>query len=187
MSDIQQSPSSDSQLSPRHVRLELTWTPRPLTEPADNFDLDVCAFLLNDKGKLPADEYFVFYNNLRSPADAVVLRADDIDGSDGEVMFVNLDQLPRVVSSLLFIVSIYNAEQRLQTFDQIANAKVTLYDRDSGKEILSHDLSIAAAGATAVEFALISCEADGQWRFQALDHASKRPLSDFVRQYVDAD
>ena len=177
---------SSQHKSPRHARLELTWTPKPVNVPADNFDLDVCAFMLNSEGRLPADEYFVFYNNLRSPGDAVVLRADDIDGTDGEVMFVNLDQIPQQVSSVLFVVTIYNAEQRLQAFDQIAGAKVTLYDRDSGAAILSHDLTLASTGTTAMEFAMLERGADGQWQFRALDRASRRPLASFVAEYAEA-
>lgn len=173
--------------SPRHARIELTWTPKPVSVPADNFDLDVCAFMLNAEGKLPADEYFVFYNNLRSPSDAVVLRADDIDGTDGEVMFVNLDAIPSAVSSVLFLVTIYNAEQRLQAFDQIEDAKVTLYDRASGKVILSHDLTAGCAGATAMEFATLTRDDQERWQFVPLDRASRRPLADFVAQYADND
>ena len=32
-----------------------------------DFDLDASAFMLGDNGKLPQDEFFVFYNNQHSP------------------------------------------------------------------------------------------------------------------------
>lgn len=166
------------------VRVELTWTPRVSDIPADNFDLDACAFLLDSTDKLVRDEYFVFYNNLRSPLDAVVLKADDIDGADGEVMFVNLDKVPHQVCRILFVVTIYNAEERLQSFDDVADAAISLYDRRDGRLIVRCPLDRVAKGSTAVQFGEIKRNASDEWEFCPLAVGERHPLAHYVALYT---
>ena len=43
------------------VGVGLGWDPSET--PGVDFDLDASAFMLGTNGRLPADEYFVFYNN----------------------------------------------------------------------------------------------------------------------------
>ena len=45
-----------------------------------DFDLDVSAFMLNAMDKIPSDEYFVFYNNLKGPNNSVIHQGDNLDG-----------------------------------------------------------------------------------------------------------
>lgn len=165
------------------LRMELTWSPRQSNVPVDNFDLDVCAFMLDEDDRLLRDEYFVFYNNLRSPADAVVLKADDIDGADGEVLLINLSKVPAQVRRLLFLVTIYNAEARMQSFDDITDATVSLYDRTDGSPIVKCRLSDVAQGSTAVQFAEIVRGGDGEWSFRPLARGEREPLAHYVALY----
>ncbi len=167
----------------KQVRVELEWTAPVSDIPADNYDLDACAFLLDRSGKLPRDEFFVFYNNLRSPADAVVLKADDIDGGDGEVMLINLEKVPEEVERILFLVTIYNAEERMQSFDNVADASISIYDRTDGKLILRSPLGNVAPGSTAVEFGEIIRNVPGDWAFHPLAKGSRAVLADFVAKY----
>ena len=41
----------------KHLTVGLGWDP---AEKGQEFDLDACAFMLNDKKKLPTEEYFVY-------------------------------------------------------------------------------------------------------------------------------
>ncbi len=43
-------------------------------------DLDASAMMLGSNGKLPADEFFIFYNNLKSPDGAVQHTGDNRTG-----------------------------------------------------------------------------------------------------------
>ena len=47
------------------VAVGLGWDVNP-TDTGTEFDLDASVFMLGDNGKIPEDEYFVFYNNLKS-------------------------------------------------------------------------------------------------------------------------
>lgn len=82
-----------------------------------DFDLDASAFMLGDNGKLPQDEFFVFYNNQHSPDNAVESSGDDLtggnsDGGDDETLTVNLAEVDSRVQEILFTVTIHDAEQR---------------------------------------------------------------------------
>ena len=48
-----------------------------------DFDLDASAFILRENKKLLSDEYFVFYNNLKSPDGSVEHTGDNLTG-EGE-------------------------------------------------------------------------------------------------------
>ena len=45
-----------------------------------DFDLDASAFILRENKKLLSDEYFVFYNNLKSPDGSVEHTGDNLTG-----------------------------------------------------------------------------------------------------------
>ena len=47
------------------------------------FDLDASVFILGDNKKIISDSHFVFYNNLKSPDDAVIHTGDNLTG-EGE-------------------------------------------------------------------------------------------------------
>jgi tellurium resistance protein TerD len=68
----------------------LSWDPNDSS--GQDYDLDASIFLLGSSGKLPADEFFVFYNNQKSPDLAVRSSGDDRTGgnSDGddEALFI---------------------------------------------------------------------------------------------------
>ena len=61
-----------------------------------DFDLDASVFILGDNGKLLSDSHFVFYNNLRSPNDAVMHTGDNLTGDgdgDDEQVIVDLSKI----------------------------------------------------------------------------------------------
>ena len=66
------------------VGVGLGWDPNEGS--GEDFDLDASAFMLGENHKLPRDEFFVFYNNLKSPDGAVESMGDDRTGgsSDGD-------------------------------------------------------------------------------------------------------
>lgn len=82
------------------VGVGLGWDPNQST--GYDFDLDASAFMLGSNGKLPLDEFFVFYNNQQSPDGAVESSGDDTsggnsDGGDDETLTVDLVKVdPRI-------------------------------------------------------------------------------------------
>jgi tellurium resistance protein TerD len=50
------------------------------TDTGTAFDLDASVFMIGENGKIPQDEYFVFYNNLNSPDGSVKHLGDSRTG-----------------------------------------------------------------------------------------------------------
>ncbi len=149
-------------------------------------DLDVSVFLLGPDGKLPQDEFFIFYNNLRSPDGTVIHQGDNRTGAgdgDDETILVNLRELDSRIRKALIVVTIHDAETAGNSFSRVNNAYVRLLDDRSGKEILRYSLTEKFSTETALEFAEFQQD-DGSWRFQALGQGSNQGLADFVNLYA---
>jgi len=95
------------------VSVGLGWDVRSTT--GDDFDLDASALGLDPNHRIVADDYFVFFNNTSSPDGSIVHQGDNLTGEgegDDEVINVDLPTVPATVDSIVFPVSIYDAENR---------------------------------------------------------------------------
>ncbi|MFJ8041387.1 TerD family protein [Kitasatospora sp. NPDC096147] len=149
------------------VLIGLGWDARSTTGAA--FDLDASA-LLCAGGRVPDDNHFVFYNNLRSPDGSVEHQGDNLTGDgdgDDEVVVVNLELVPATIDKVVFAVSIYDAETRLQNFGQVSNAYIRVVNTADGQEIARYDLSEDASTETAMIFGELY-RYQGEWKFRAV-------------------
>ncbi|GAA1074923.1 MULTISPECIES: TerD family protein [Kitasatospora] len=149
------------------VQIGLGWDARSTT--GAPFDLDASALLCGG-GRVLGDEYFVFYNNLRSPEGSVEHQGDNLTGDgdgDDEVVQVNLDLVPVQVDKVVFAVSIYDAEARIQNFGQVSNAYIRVVNLTDGREIARYDLTEDASTETAMIFGELY-RYQGEWKFRAV-------------------
>ncbi|GAA2153863.1 TerD family protein [Kitasatospora kazusensis] len=149
------------------VQIGLGWDARSTT--GAPFDLDASALLCSG-GRVMGDEYFVFYNNLKSPEGSVEHLGDNLTGGDegdDEVVVVRLEQVPVQVDKVVFAVSIYDAEARLQSFGQVANAYIRVVNVTDGQEIARYDLTEDASSETAMIFGELY-RYQGEWKFRAV-------------------
>lgn len=166
------------------VGVGLGWDPSG--DGREDFDLDASAFLLDKSKKLPADEFFVFYNNLTSPDGAVASSGDDQTGGksedDDETLSIDLTKLDPRVEEILFTVTIHEAEARKQNFGQVRNAYIRLYDEKTGEEIARYDLEEDFSIETGLEFGRIYRK-NGIWKFDAMGLGTKGGLRYLVDKY----
>lgn len=158
-----------SKAAPRltQVMIGLGWEARTTTGAA--FDLDASA-LLCDGGRVVGDEYFVFYNNLKSPEGAVEHTGDELvggTGGDDETILVDLAKVPERVDKIVFPVSIYDADSRSQTFGQVRNAYIRVVNQADESELARYDLSEDASTETAMIFGELY-RYSGEWKFRAV-------------------
>ena len=150
------------------VQIGLGWQARATT--GADFDLDASALLCSG-GRVLGDEYFVFYNNLKSPEGSVEHMGDELVGgtgaADDEVVKVNLTQVPPQVDKIVFPVSIYDAEARLQNFGQVRNAYIRVVNQADGAELARYDLSEDASSETAMIFGELY-RYNNEWKFRAV-------------------
>ncbi|MDY7020436.1 MAG: TerD family protein [Cyanobacteriota bacterium] len=156
------------------------------TDTGAAFDLDASVFMLGENGKIPQDEFFVFYNNLLSPDGAVKHLGDSRTGvgsGDDENIEIDLTQINPEIQELIFVVTIHDAEQRRQNFGQVRNSFIRIYDREIETEVGRYDLEEDFSRETAVEFGRLY-QKNGEWRFQAVGQGYNSGLQSFVDKYL---
>lgn len=157
-----------------------------VTDTGSAFDLDASVFMVAEDGKIPEDEYFVFYNNLVSPDGGVKHLGDSRTGEgtgDDETIEVDLTKIHSMVQELIFVVTIHEADQRRQNFGQVRNSFIRIYDKETNTEVAKYDLEEDFSRETAVEFGRLYNK-NGEWRFQAVGQGYNAGLQSFVDKYV---
>jgi tellurium resistance protein TerD len=148
------------------------------------FDLDASVFMIGANGKIVSDEYFVFYNNTKSPDGSVTHTGDNLTGAgdgDDESILVDLSKLNSSVQEICVVVTIHDAQNRKQNFGQVRNSFIRVYDQGN-TELVKYELDEDFSVETAVEFGRIYNKG-GQWKFEAIGAGMKGGLEDYLKKY----
>lgn len=167
------------------VSVGLGWDPNDGT--GFDFDLDASAFMLGSNHKIHSDDFFIFYNNQKSPDGSVESTGDDLtggnsDGGDDETINVDLSKLDSRIEEILFTATIYKAEERRQNFGQVRNSYIRIYNQLTNEEIARYDLDEDFSIETAVEFGRLYRRGD-EWKFEAIGNGNKGGLQALVNKY----
>jgi len=167
------------------VSVGLGWDPNEGT--GFDFDLDASAFMLGSNKHIPSDNFFVFYNNQKSPDGAVESTGDDLtggnsDGGDDETLNVDLAKVDPQVQEIIFTATIYKAEERKQNFGQVRNSYIRIYNSITSEEIARYDLDEDFSIETAVEFGRLY-RRGSEWKFEAMGIGNKGGLQALVNKY----
>ncbi len=165
------------------VAVGLGWDARTTT--GVEFDLDASAIACGTDKRVLSDQHFIFFNNLRSPVGSIEHTGDNLTGEgdgDDEVINVDLAGTPPNIDSIVFPVSIYDADARSQSFGQVRNAYIRVVNRANGSEIARYDLSEDASTETAMVFGeLYRNGAD--WKFRAVGQGYASGLAGIARDF----
>ncbi len=167
----------------RAILVGLGWDERTTSGAA--FDLDASALMVGSSGQILSDQHFVFFNNLKSPDGSVEHTGDNLTGSgdgDDEQILVNLAQVPAECERIVFPVSIYEAEQRTQSFGQVRNAFIRIVNSDDNNELARYDLSEDASSETAMIFGEVYRN-NGEWKFRAVGQGYASGLAGIARDF----
>lgn len=167
-----------------HLKVGLGWDPNEGT--GFDFDLDASAFMIDANRNLPSDQFFVFFNNLKSPDGALEHTGDDpngkySDGEDDESIVVDLSKIDSRIEEILFVVTIHDFEKRKQNFGQVRNSYIRIVDNNN-QEIAKYELGEDFSIETGIEFGRLYKRAD-QWKFEASGIGYKEDLSFFLSKY----
>ncbi len=136
------------------VTVGLGWDVRTTT--GTDFDLDASAIGAKADGKVLSDQHFVFYGNLKSPEGSIEHTGDNLTGQgEGDV------------DKIAFPVSIYEADQRSQSFGQVRNAFIRVVNQSNNEELARYDLSEDASTETAMVFGELYRHGS-EWKFRAV-------------------
>lgn len=159
------------------------------------YDLDVVAFLLNDKGRVASlgDKLVggdvVFFNSMVHGSGNIWLTGDNRTGEgdgDDEQIVINLEKLDARYQRIVFVVQIYNGKELNQDFGAVDNAFIRAVDARY-KEMARYDITARSecAGMRSLKFAELYRE-QGEWRFKAIGQPYKTSsFVDILQEYVD--
>jgi tellurium resistance protein TerD len=148
------------------------------------FDLDASVFLVGANGKVLSDNHFVYYNNLKSPDEAVIHAGDNLTGAgdgDDEKIQVDLSKISADVNEICFVVTIHHADTKRQNFGQVRNSFIRVIDQ-SNTELVKYELDEDFSIETAVEFGRIY-KRNNEWKFEAVGQGMKGGLQDYLNKY----
>lgn len=184
----------------------LGWDPNE-EEDGPDFDLDVSAFLITENGKVPADEYVVFYGSelkMDTPegsrpysGDQSVQGAIDAidgtesDGEDDEDMKIEFDKVWEGVTQIVITVSItkYPNDTKkdrrtlLQNFGMVNDCYIRVWDDLTKTEILKYNLKEEFTNEDAVEFGRF-VRLDSSWEFIATGEKYNGGLNKFIELFT---
>ncbi len=182
----------------KKLSVALGWEPKESVGGAD-FDPDVSAFLLNDKGVCPNDRDVVFYNMTPTPSPdgktmllmhysgSVLHTGDNRTGtgaskSDKEVIQVDLAKVPATYTRIAFVVTIYEAVPRNQNLGMMRDAFIRVVDADTGVEILRYNLTEDFSTQTAVIIGEVYRDGSN-WKFAAVGDGLNGGLEAVITKY----
>ena len=84
--------------------------------------------------------------------------------------------------TVVFVVTIHESDVRKQTFGQVRNAFIRVYNPETNEEFLKYELDEDFSIETAVEFGRLY-KKDGEWRFNAVGTGMRGGLQDYVDQF----
>lgn len=164
------------------VRVGLGWDTASL---GPSFDLDASAFLLGANGKCPDATHICYFNNQN--AHGVKSLGDNRTGQgegDDETILVYLSQLPENIVKVKFVVTIFEAIQKKQNFGMVKNAYIRLMDDNTGAELCRFVLTDDYSTSTALIFAEVERQSDGNWNFNTLGEGSVNDLNGLAGLFV---
>lgn len=172
---------------------------------ADDYDLDVVAFLCGVDGKVKdlgwdrqgkatlVNSDVVFFNNMKHRSGCVWLTGDNRTGAssnadaDDEQIIVRLNDLPDAFAKLVFVVQIYKGREQGLSFGEVNNAYIRATDA-RGQEMARFDLSGGNADQDCRSLLFAELERNsgsGGWTFRAIGTPSPSDnFVDWLKQYL---
>ncbi len=153
-----------------------------------DFDLDASVLLCDENGTCRDMSDVVYFGNLKHSSGAVIHRGDNLVGSynneqnDDEQIMVNLSKIPQYIKKLVFIVTIYKADERGQNFGDVSNAFIRLVDQSTDKELIRYDLTEDFYDETAVVVGEIYLYKN-EWKFNAIGNGFYGGMSELLSHY----
>lgn len=126
----------------QQITVGIGWDQKMFEE--NPLDVDFSCFLLNKVEQTRDDQDFVFYNNEKACDGAVRHAGDSRTGAgdgDDESISLDLNGIPFDVLKVVFSITIYDAAEREQNFEQVRNLYLRIFDAKEGQEILRFPLN----------------------------------------------
>lgn len=137
-------------------------------------DLDASAFLLTEGGRVPGDDWFVFYSQTESPDRSVAFSANGRE--DREIIKIDFSRLNPGIKKIVFVLTINEAFENQLNFSMIQDAYVRVLNTGTGQEIVSFMVSEYYSNVTSMTICEIYLH-NGQWKFNPVGNGVQKDLA----------
>lgn len=165
----------DSGNSVKRLKVCLGWN---VTNPA--CDADASAFILGANGKVPGDDWFVFYGQEHSP-DGSVSFANAAD-TDRQYITINLETLNPNVSKIVFVLTINEAFEKALNFSMVKDAYIRILNADTGEELVSFLMTDYYDNVISMMIGEIYLH-NGAWKCNAVGNGVAKDLAGLCELY----
>lgn len=140
-----------------------------------DFDLDASCFALRD-GRLTSKKDICYFGNIDVMKKAIHHHGDNLTGAgdgDDEQITVDLDKLDSDVDKVVFVVNIYMAKMKGQSFGDVKNAFIRLVDENTGVELFRYNLSDGSVDKVAGLIFAELYKYNDEWKFNAIGEGTE--------------
>lgn len=143
-------------------------------------DVDVSAFLLDNTGKVPGDDWFIFYGQTESPDHSTVFCPEN--SADRESITIHLDKLDSAVKKIVFVLTIHEALEKKLHFGMIQDAYIRILNGDSKEELASFKMDEYYTNIVSMMIGEVYYH-NGIWKFNAIGNGVAKDLSGLCGLY----
>lgn len=160
----------------KHLRIAMGWNTSD-----SRCDIDLSAFLLDASGKVPGDDWFVFYGQAKSPDGSVSLNTDG-SAEDRETADIDLARLNPGIKKIVFVLTINEAFTYHLNFSMVKDAYIRLLEPDTSRELYSFRLTDYYANVTSMMLGELYLY-NGTWKFNAVGNGVAKDLEGLCGLY----
>ena len=145
--------------------------------------LDASAFMLKENGKVPGEEWFIFYSQTESPDRSVSYRSNDQNPNapDDAEMYIDLGKVSSDIQKIAICVTIYEAAANRLHFGMVSNVYTRKLD-GRGDDLADFVFSDCSPQVTAMVVGELYRYKD-TWKFSATGSGVRRELAEFCAMY----
>ena len=136
-------------------------------------DIDASAFLLGQDGRVPSDDWFVFYGQPASPDGAVRFAGGSAE--EREEIAIDFGRLDPSIQRIVFVMTIDEALDRRLNFGMIRDAWLRVLD-GTGREAVSYRPQELYENITSMTLGEIYLR-NGEWRFNPVGNGVNTDLA----------
>ena len=138
-------------------------------------DIDASAFLITGNGKVPSDDWFVFYSQETSPDGSVHFTLDPTH-KDREIIEVDLTRVNPQIQKIVFVLTINEAFEHHLNFSMIQDPYVRILDAATNRVLLSYRMEELYANVISMTIGELYLH-NGQWKFNPVGNGVNQDLA----------
>ena len=168
----------------KNMLVEMDWDP---ARGYNEMDVDSSVVMLS--GKTPRET--VYFGNLTDEARSVIHHGDNLTGENegqeaDETISISLDKVPSSYDRLVFVVNVYDSDDREQTLRSIKNFSIRICDDGSPrKRLIEYNVTANTAFNHDAIVLGVATRCEGGWKFKAVGKTLKvNSIHDLTYQCV---